>query len=582
MKYHNHDNTDQATELLDSILNSSSEYGIIATDLTDRIILWNRGAEIIYGYTASEMLGGHAPQGLHRKESIDTNMLLMPENTFQSNITDYRMIALKKDGTTLPVSITVTSRVNQNNDTIGYLIIVKDITRIKFQEQFRNILIEIAHLINITTNVDDMCNSIVNIISKLLDVNIVYMCISDKFNNSCCINAQTGLCKDYHFLCCNLFQDSGPMQGDKTGCRLTYTQLTINSGPLQEHVISNCISNKLIRKDNASIIHIPLLSETALLGILHIILPTAQKEFLITETQILSLIANEITVGIQHMRLEEEIKQYANNLEIMVKERTHQLREKDAQLIQSGKLATLGEMATGIAHEINQPLGGISFITQGLLMAKRRGKLDDAMLDEKLNSMAEQIERINKIITHLRTFARQSGESKNEVNILEPLSGTFKLIGEQLKNKNITIIYEPPDNIPSVLADSNRLEQVFLNILGNARDALDDFEKTVRKIKNKENPPEWVETWTKKIIINVYTQDQLVVTEFIDNASGIPPSVLNKIFEPFFTTKEVGKGTGLGLSISYGIIKEFGGTIEVESKEMEGSKFIIKLPVYEK
>jgi signal transduction histidine kinase len=132
------------------------------------------------------------------------------------------------------------------------------------------------------------------------------------------------------------------------------------------------------------------------------------------------------------------------------------------------------------------------------------------------------------------------------------------------------------------MADHNKLEQVFLNVLGNARDALDEFETTVFEIKNLEEAPEWVKKWEKTITIRTYQDDNYVCVEIMDNAFGIHKSHVQKIFEPFFTTKEVGKGTGLGLSISYGIIKDFSGTIEVDSKIMSGSKFTVKLPICDK
>jgi two-component system, NtrC family, sensor kinase len=565
-------------ELLDSILNSSTEYAIIATDLNDKIVLWNKGAELIYGYTSDEMIGNQTPMNLHRKYSIDNDILLLYENTFRSNIFDCRMNALRKDGSTIPISVTVTPRSTKNNKAAGYLIISRDITKAKLQEQFRNVLNETAHIISTSNTIDEMCNSAVNLISKVLDIPVIFICIFDKSNNSFAINSQVGLDTKYKSHFCNLSHQDEMLHTDRVGCFLTSIQLTINSAKLSGHAISKYVEDKDIAAADTSIIHIPLMSDIALLGILHIALPTARKEFILTETQVLSLIANEISTGIQRKRLEEEIKKYSDNLEKMVKERTDQLREKDAQLVQSGKLATLGEMATGIAHEINQPLGGINLIAQGLLMAKERGKLNDSILCEKLNSIVEQIERINKIITHLRIFARQSEEVKQSINVQDPITDVFKLIGQQLVKRDITIEMDVPDQLYLVLADHNMLEQVFLNIIGNARDALDDFEKVVDDLKSRKEEPRWLRSWIKTIFIRAFNHEEAVIVEIEDNAGGIPKHILNRIFEPFYTTKDVGKGTGLGLSITYGIVKEFGGTIEVKSEEMKGSKFIIKLP----
>ncbi|MCX7747963.1 MAG: PAS domain S-box protein [Clostridia bacterium] len=580
MKYHNRENYEESLELLDSILDASSEYAIIATDLNDRILLWNKGAEILYGYSSDEMVGKQTPMNLHKKDTIDNDILFIAENTFHSNIFDYKTNAIQKDGSVVPVSITVTPRVNKHGETIGFLIIVRDITKIKLQDQFRGVLIEIAHLVNMSRDIKEMCSSMISIISNFLNIPSVFICMFDKNKGQFHVSSHTGFCREHCSHTCKYIDRGGEVPKGVEGCFSTYSQLTINSGRLADHAILNYIDLKNLTLADTCIVHIPILSDISLIGILHIVLDTMRKEFLLTETQILSLIANEISAGIQRKQLEEEIKQYANNLERMVKERTDQLREKDAQLIQSGKLATLGEMATGIAHEINQPLGGINLMTQGLLMAKARGKLDDEILNDKLNSILEQIERINKIIAHLRTFARQSEETKQELNVNAPIIDVFKLIGEQLKNRDIFIELNLSSDLPSILADHNRLEQVYLNIIGNARDALLEFEDFINKLKKSEEKPEWVDQWKKKISIVSYQKDNTVIVEISDTAGGIPKPILHKVFEPFFTTKEVGKGTGLGLSISYGIVKDFGGTIEVESEEMKGSKFILKFPIF--
>ena len=580
MKYHNNEDPEQAGELLYSILDGSTEYAIIATDLNDIIILWNKGAELIYGFTSDDMVGKRTITDLHKKDSIDSDILFFTENTFRSSIFDHAMTAVRKDGSVLPVSVTVTSRTNELNEIIGFLIVVRDITKNKLQDQFRDVLIEVAYVISSPASIDNMCRSAINSISRFLDIPAIFICILDK-QNSFRINSQIGLCEECCSHCCAYTpENEDAIPENMKDCFLTYSQFTINSGKLPDNIISGYIVNKDIVEPDTAIVHVPLISDVALIGILHIILPTSRKGFLITETQVLSLIANEISAGIQRKRLEEEIKQYADNLEKMVNERTDQLREKDAQLVQSGKLATLGEMAMGIAHEINQPLGGISLMVQGLLMAKERGKLSETLLSNKLSSVIEQIDRIDKIIKNLRTFARQPAEGRQEVNINNPITDVFKLIGEQLKNRSISVEHELAEDLPSILADHNKLEQVFLNIVGNARDALDDFEETVNKLKEDAPAPEWVESWYKKIIIKSYKKDDYVLIEIIDNAGGIPQSIIQKIFEPFFTTKEVGKGTGLGLSITYGIVKEFGGSIEAKSEEMKGSKFILKFPVY--
>lgn len=570
----------QSKDLLESIVISSTEYAIIATDIDNRIIVWNKGAELIYGYSQNEMVGKQIPSDLHRKGSYDNEFLLLVDNTLKSNLVDRTMYALRKDGSLLPVSITVNPRINSANETVGLLIMARDITKYIHQEQFNGVLIEITHLVNSSSTIDQMCSHLCSTISSFLDIPSVFICLFDYLSNNFYIHAQTGLCSKCTSHTCSYFVDEKDVSNDIKSCFETYSQLTINSNKLSNHAIFEYMDRSRINSSDTSIIHIPLTSDASLLGILHIVVSASRKEFLLTETQILSLIANEITAGIQRKRLIEEIKEYADNLEKMVKVRTLQLREKDAQLIQSGKLATLGEMATGIAHEINQPLGGISLITQGLILAKLRDKLSDELLFEKLNAIVEQVDRINKIIGHLRTFARQSDQTKTVIDIKKPLLDVFKLIGEQLNKRNITVDLNVEEDLPSVLADHNKLEQVFLNLIGNAMDAIGELERVGRKVKVESEVLEWMKTLEKRIAIRAYSDNESVIVEIIDSGLGIPKPIINKIFEPFFTTKEVGKGTGLGLSITYGIVKEFDGTIEVESEEMKGSKFIIKLPIY--
>lgn len=553
-------------ELLESLTISSTEFAIIALDINNKVILWNRGAELIYGYSSSEMLQNKLPANLHKKDSIEKNLLYLIDSPSEPNLIDYTMSAIRKDGTLIPVSVTVTPRINKDSQLEGLLIITRDITKYIHQEQCRVVLTEIAHLVNCYKPVDEMCLEICNTISNFLDIPLVFICLYDYLNNNFYINSQSGLCINCKFHKCNYYYSDENVPQDVKGCFKTYSQLTINSTNLKNHKILKYIDEKHLPSEDLSIIHIPLTSDDSLIGIIHIVVSTARKTFLLKESQVLSLIANEITAGIQRRRLVEEIKDYAENLEKMVKTRTDQLREKDAQLIQSAKLATLGEMATGIAHEINQPLAGISLIAQGLILAKVKNVLDDKLLFEKLNGIIEQTERINKIIGHLRTFARQSDQTKKELDIKKPLFDVFKLIGEQLIKRKITVETNLEDNLPPILADHNKLEQVFLNIITNARDAIEELKDINSNKKDS------------KITINGYHQKNIVVIEIIDNGIGIPGKVKEKIFEPFFTTKEVDKGTGLGLSITYGIVREFNGTIEIESKEMQGSKFILKFP----
>ena len=241
----------------------------------------------------------------------------------------------------------------------------------------------------------------------------------------------------------------------------------------------------------------------------------------------------------------------------------------EQQLIQASKMATLGEMATGVAHELNQPLSVIK--TAGSFLVKkvrRQEKIKDDILESLAEEIDSHVDRAAKIINHMREFGRKADVGKEFVNLNEPLNQALEIFSQQLKLREIEVVKDLDENIPPILADSNRLEQVFINLLINARDAIEE--------KWEQGGGREME---KKIFLKTSHQDGMVIIEVKDTGTGIPKTILGKIFEPFFTSKKVGQGTGLGLSISYGIVQDYGGTIKVETREGEASNFIIRFPV---
>jgi PAS domain S-box len=241
--------------------------------------------------------------------------------------------------------------------------------------------------------------------------------------------------------------------------------------------------------------------------------------------------------------------------------------DKKAALAQAGKMATLGTMAAGIAHEINQPLNVIQVCADYFLKMVKRGEEIGRM---ELTTMADEIrsnvQRAAEITNHMRDFARQSEVVKSKLDINDPIRDTLKILGRQLNVRRIEPDLDLDDTLPQVMADRNRLEQVFLNLATNAMDALDDKDKMM----NQE--------WKKVLEIKSFSEGGQVIVTVCDNGPGIPPEIIDKIFDPFFTTKEVGKGIGLGMSISYGIVRDFGGAIEVKSEVGKGTTFTLRFP----
>jgi len=232
------------------------------------------------------------------------------------------------------------------------------------------------------------------------------------------------------------------------------------------------------------------------------------------------------------------------------------LEETQNQLLQAEKIASLGRMSAGVAHEINNPLAGILIYAELLQRDMEANAAGRPHLEEIIN----QTLRCKQIVTRLLEFSRQSLGQKTRIDMNDIISRCVKLIDQQLIFHNIQIKLSLDPHLPQIFGDPGELQQVFTNLLLNAADAIKGVGRIT--ITSRADPE----------------RDGVIIT-FADTGSGIPPELRDKIFDPFFTTKPPGKGTGLGLSIVYGVIQRHGGTIEVESPHGGGTEFIIRLPL---
>lgn len=243
--------------------------------------------------------------------------------------------------------------------------------------------------------------------------------------------------------------------------------------------------------------------------------------------------------------------------------------EKDAQLVQAAKMKTLGEMSAGIAHEINQPLNAIKMGSEYLnLLIEQNREVTATQIRDMATEISQQVDRATDIINNLRAFGKKSGLVMERVDMNEPIRGVLSIIGRQFSIQRITIRLELEDGLPFIKGHNNRLQQVFFNLLNNARDAIQERMET--------EPGMWGD-----ILVRTYARDGRVFATFADNGPGIPDTVRNKIFEPFFTTKQTGKGMGLGLAITYGIVRDYGGTITIDSQPGLGTTFTLSFPTAE-
>jgi PAS domain S-box-containing protein len=244
-------------------------------------------------------------------------------------------------------------------------------------------------------------------------------------------------------------------------------------------------------------------------------------------------------------------------------------KRMDVQLIHNARLVSLGEMATGIAHEINQPLNTISLTLDNFLYEINRiESIDKNYLKAKSDKIFDNIYKIRDIIEHIRDFSRyQDDHSMVAFDLHKSITNAISMISEEFKFKEIDLMTDFEKTDSHVLGNVYKFEQVILNLLTNAKDALDEKKKSR------------VDDIRSYVKIHTFSEDQFVFVAVEDNGCGIQPGELDKVLLPFYSTKEEGKGTGLGLSISYGIIKEMNGTFEVQSKPGVGTTMLIRLPL---
>ncbi|MFH2049953.1 MAG: ATP-binding protein, partial [bacterium] len=267
----------------------------------------------------------------------------------------------------------------------------------------------------------------------------------------------------------------------------------------------------------------------------------------------------------------DEIEAYNRNLEEKIVERTLALEEAQTQLIQSEKMSAIGQLAAGVAHELNNPLGGIlgyaQFALEKMHKNNPEGKPDKTVEGyiRYLTYIENQARRCKSIVQNLLRFSRSTHTTEVEdVNINDVILETKTFVEHQLNMNQITLEVETTEKIPIIQANGGQLQQVFTNLIINAMHA---------------SKPDSVIRITTGFSPSVGEFGGTVEVKVIDQGIGIPDEIINKIFEPFFTTKDVGKGTGLGLSLSYGIIRDHGGEIRVDSEVGKGTTFTIILPI---
>ena len=339
----------------------------------------------------------------------------------------------------------------------------------------------------------------------------------------------------------------------------------------------------ILNNATKSILCAPIVHQNKLTGIIYLENNLATGVFTSDRLDIINILSAQAAISIENARLyatledkiakrTEELQKAHDELEQRVEERTLELKEKQARLVHTSRLTALGELAAGVAHELGQPLQVIKSVSGLVHDEIKADTFNQKEILQFVNNLSNEVDRAAAIINNMRAFAG-FGENNTEItsfiDIHISLMGSLAFFRAQFKKHQIELNLEIDDNLPKIQADSHKIQQVVVNLLSNARYAVDNKKPTAGGDKKKE-----VTIRLRQSI----GKDQLVL-EVKDNGIGMGEEEIHHCLEPFYTTKKPGEGTGLGLSITYGLVKEHGFKLEIESKRGEYSLFRIIMPI---
>jgi two-component system NtrC family sensor kinase len=267
----------------------------------------------------------------------------------------------------------------------------------------------------------------------------------------------------------------------------------------------------------------------------------------------------------QLMKTVSELNELTQSLESKVNQRTEQLKVMNQKLFQSDRLASLGQLAASVAHEINNPIAGVLNLSMLIERIMKEDGIPKERIEEVrkyLTQISSETTRVGRIVSDLLAFSRRSSPQRMQANLNSIINRTISIIDHKLKLAGVELELQLDESIPEIKCDSSQVQQVIVNLIMNASEAT----------HNRGNGKVIVKTSYHPAAVSV-------LLEVTDNGDGIPKENLTKIFDPFFTTKGEGKGVGLGLAVVYGIVESHGGDIEVESRVGEGTTFFVELPL---
>jgi PAS domain S-box-containing protein len=623
-----------------AVLDSATRISIIATNKEGVITVFNTGAEYLLGYRAQEIIGKQTPELFHLESELAvvrdrlsfkyglrvSGLNIFYEYVAQKRLAPSEWTYVKKDSTQFPVRMTINVLRDPDGDISGLLFIAMDIAEIKrsekaLKESERNYRLLVRNLPNCVYKgyldgaIDFFDNKIEQITGyskeEFLSRNLNLFDLvheddlahtKEQFKQA--LQTDSSYIREYRVKSKNgdtiWIQDGGQIiYGENgevefiTGAFLDITERKLaekalheseekyrslfNSGPVPIFVLeretleildANPMAEDTYGYSNGELSGMPFSALGPVDDIYESISAFDKMDWpraCVVSTRVRHYQKGNTPFYVRVTACPTRYKD--RNAIILATTDITEMLEKEAQLLQASKMTTLGEMSAGIAHELNQPLNAINMGSEYLkMMVENRKKISEENLVEVSDQISGQVDRASEIIDRLREFGHKSEFAEEKVSINKSVRVAYGIINQQFRLQNIGVTLHLEKNLPPILARNTRIEQVIFNLLTNALDAVTQREKTHLKGAKP------------AIRICSFLENDRVTLTVSDNGMGIPQAVLEKVFEPFFTTKEVGSGMGLGLSITYGIVKDYNGEIEIQSKEGLGTTVKMSFP----
>ena len=528
-----------------------SRDGIILTDSNGKIIEVNQAGVETLGYARKKELLSLGPtsQLFENKEDFHQLLKALSQKGF---VTEFETRLIGGQGKVFDILFTSNVILNTIGQITGYVIIMRNITkRKKVQEQIKAQNIRLASINAISTTIsssldlNEVLNSTTDKICEIIGSDCVRIYLLDNQREILNLASHRGLSTQ--------FIEMSHVRSRKIGDG--FLGRTVLTGKV--HHVDNLLPSEdhyvkiLVKQGFKSTIYIPLVSKGEPVGVMSICSITPFK-FSPDDAEFLTSIGNQIGLAVHNADLYENIK---NAYE--------ELKEAQEQVIRSEKLASLGKLAATIAHEINNPLSAVLTYIRLMMKLIARDRFSVERIGDisrYLSTMELETARCGEIVKNLLAFSRQSKTAIETHSMEEIIERSLALIAHELELEEIKIVKEIEPNLPNVQCDSKQIQQVLLNLISNASEAMEKRGILTIAVKRSE-------------------RDGFLDVVISDTGCGISKENLKNIFEPFFTTKQEGKGVGLGLSIAYGIITRHNGSIEVKSELKKGSSFKVVLPI---